>query len=70
MNLCLLERWKGKEEEEGRVREFGMDVNTLPYLKWITNKDLRSSTGNSAQYYKAAWRGGESGKKGYTYMYG
>ena len=22
------------------VREFEMDVHTLPYLKWITNKDL------------------------------
>ena len=62
MNLCLLERWKGKGEEEGRVREFGMDMNTLPYLKWITNKDLRSSTGKSAQCYKAVWRGGVWGE--------
>ena len=22
------------------TREFGMDMYTLPYLKWITNKDL------------------------------
>ena len=35
--------------EEGIVREFGMDVYTLTYLKWITNKDLRCNTGNSAQ---------------------
>ena len=34
---------------EGIVREFGMDVCTLLYLKWITNKDLLYSTGNSAQ---------------------
>ena len=40
------ERW-----EEGTVREFGMHMYTLPYLKWITSKDLLYSTGNSAQYY-------------------
>ena len=34
----------------GIVREFGMDMYTLLYLKWITNKDLLYSTGNSAQY--------------------
>ena len=55
---------------EGIVRQFGMDMYTVLYLKWITNKDLRSSTGNSARCYEAAWRGGESGEKGYTYMYG
>jgi len=37
--------------EEGTVREFGTDMYTLLYLKWITNKDLLYSTGNSAQYY-------------------
>ena len=35
---------------EGIVKEFGMDMDTLPYLTWRTNKDLLSSTGNSAQY--------------------
>ena len=30
---------------------------TLLYLKWITNKDLLYSTGNSAQCYVAAWMG-------------
>ena len=31
-----------KEEklDKGTVREFGMDMYTLLYLKWITNKDL------------------------------
>ena len=33
------------------VREFGTDTYTLVYLKWITNRDLLNSTGNSAQYY-------------------
>ena len=35
----------------GIVREFGIDMYTLLYLKWITNKDLLYSIGNSAQYY-------------------
>jgi len=38
-----------------------MDMNTLVYLKWITNKDLLCSTGNSAQCYVAAWMGGKFG---------
>ena len=29
-----------------RGREFGIDMYTLLYLKWITNKDLLYSTGN------------------------
>ena len=41
-----------REKDEGReVREFGIDTYTLLYLKWITNKDLLCSTGNSAQCY-------------------
>ena len=38
-----------------------MDMYTLPYLKWITNKDLLSSTENSAQCYVAAWIGWQFG---------
>jgi len=48
---------------EGIVREFGMDMYTLLYFKWITNKDLLNSTGNSAQCYVAAWMGGEIGRE-------
>jgi len=48
---------------EGKVREFGIEICTLLYLKWITNKDLLSSTWNSAQCYVAAWVGGEFGRK-------
>ena len=40
---------------EGIVREFGMDMYTLLYLKWIANKDLLYSTWNSAQCYVPAW---------------
>ena len=36
-------------------------TSTLPYLKWITNKDLLYSTGDFAQCYAAAWMGGEFG---------
>ena len=46
---------------EGIVRVFGIDMYTLLYLKWITNKDLLYSTENSAQCYMAAWMGGEFG---------
>ena len=44
---------------KGIVRQFGMGMCTLQYLKWITNKDLLYGTGNSAQCYVAAWMGGE-----------
>ena len=40
----------GRRMGEGIVRESGMDMDTLLYLTWRTNKDLLSSTGNSAQY--------------------
>ena len=43
------------------VREFGMDMYTRLYLKWITNKDLLQSTGNSAQCYVEARMAGEFG---------
>ena len=39
---------------EGIVKEFGMDMYTLLYLKWISNKGLLCSTGNSTQCYVAA----------------
>ena len=38
-----------------------MEMYTLLYLKWITNKDLLYSTWNSVQCYVAAWMGGEFG---------
>ena len=45
-------------------REFGSDMHMLLYFKWITNKDLLYSTGNSAQCYVAAWMGGDFGGEG------
>ena len=41
--------------------EFDISTYTLLYLKWIINKDLLYSTGNSAQCYVAAWMEGEFG---------
>jgi len=46
-----------------------MDIYTLLYLKWITNKDLLCSIGNSAQCYVAAWMKRSLGENGYMYMY-
>ena len=60
MNLGL----PGGRTGEEIVREFGMDMYTLLYLNWITNKDLLDSTQNPAQCCAAAWMGGE-----YGYMY-
>ena len=37
----------GRSGGGGIVREFGMNMYTLLYLKWLTNKDLLYSTGNS-----------------------
>ena len=37
--------------------ECGMDMYTLLYLKWINNKDLLYSTGNSAQCYATVQMG-------------
>ena len=46
---------RGKAWTERIVRESGMDMYTLLYLKWITHKDLLYSTRNSSQCYEAAW---------------
>ena len=54
--LTGCQEWEGWGE--GIVREFGMDMCTVLYLKWISNKVLLYSTGNSAQCYVAAWMGG------------
>ena len=44
-------------------QRFGMHMYTLLYLKWITNKILLYSTGNSAQCYIATWMGTEFGEE-------
>ena len=59
MNRQRMNQTTGKGE--GIVEGSGMDMSTLLYLNWITNKDLLCSTGNSAECYMAAWMGGECG---------
>ena len=44
---------RGRADGGGIVKEFGIDMYTLLYLKWITNKDLLCGTRNSIQYYIA-----------------
>ena len=52
------------------VREFGINMYTLLYLKWITNKDLLHSTGNSAQsYVQPGWERSLRENE-YMYVYG
>ena len=46
---------RGEGSRKGIVRGFRIDMYTLLYLKWITNKALLYSTGNSAQCYGAPW---------------
>ena len=44
-----------------KLPKLGIGMYTRLYLKWIPNKDLLQSSGNSAQCYVAAWMGGEFG---------
>ena len=55
---------KGKESGEGIVREFGIDMYTLLYLKWKINKILLYRTGNFAQCCVSTWMIGEFGEEG------
>ena len=59
MNLFL----PGGRMGDRMFREFGINKYSLLYLKWITNKNLLYSTGNSAQCSVVAWMGGESGEE-------
>ena len=65
MNLWLL---RGEGQGKGIIREFGIDMYTLLYLKWITSKVLLYRTGNSAQCYVASWKGREFGR-GWIHVY-
>ena len=49
--------------------KIGIDTYTLLYIKWITNKDLLYSPGNSSQYSVITYMGKESKKSGCMYMY-
>ena len=55
---------------EGTVRKLQMDMHTILYLKWITNKDLTYNTCSYAQcYWKPGWEG-RLGVNGYMYVNG
>ena len=61
---------RGEVWGEGLVRESWMDVSTLPYLRWKTNKVLLLAWGT---LLSVMWQHGweESlGENGYMYMYG
>ena len=45
------------------VKDLGKVMYTLPYLKWITNKNLLYSTWNSVQCCVSAWMGGVFGRE-------
>ena len=60
MNLCLPGEWI--------IRELGMDMDTLLYLKWITNKDLLWGILLNVMY-QPGWEQG-LGENRYMYMYG
>ena len=51
------------------LREFGMAMYTLLYLKWITNKDPLYGTRNCSVLC-GSWDGRGLGENGYTYMDG
>ena len=60
---------KGESDREGGLNwEIGIDIYTLLYIKQITDKDLRYSTGNSTQYSVVTYRG-KGSEKEQMYVY-
>ena len=53
----------------GTNQKLGMNIHTLLYINWITNKDLLYSTKNSTQYSIITYVGKESEKKEWIYVY-
>ena len=57
-----------REKSGGRINwEIGIDVYTLLYIKYVTNKDLLYNTGNS-QYSVMTYMGKKC-KKEWIYVY-
>ena len=52
----------------GILGQFGMDMYTQLYLKWMISWVLAYSTWDPAQCYVAAWMGGEFGGE-WIYVY-
>ena len=59
---------KGKMLGEGIKWEVEIDIYTLLYMEWMSNKDLLSSTGKFAQYSLVTYVGKESEKE-WLYVY-
>ena len=53
---------KGEMLWEGITQELRINTHILLYIRWITNKDLLYSTGNSTQYFVITYMGKESEK--------
>ena len=61
-DLGRLRKWiYDCQQRGGIVTDFWKVIYTLLCLKWITNKDILSSTWNSAQCYMPDWMGTEFG---------
>ena len=60
--------YQGGKQRRGINWETEIDKYTLLCIKWITNKDLLYSTGNSSQYSVMTYMGKES-KEECTYVY-
>ena len=61
-DLGRLRKWIYDCQQRGViVTDFWKVIYTLLCLKWITNKDILSSTWNSAQCYMPDWMGTEFG---------
>ena len=54
---------RGEGGGQGIVKEFGIDINTLLYAKWVTNKNLLYSIGSSTWYSVMTYMGKESKKE-------
>ena len=65
----MVTRVGGGQGSSGGINgKIGTDINTLLYIKLITNKGLLYSTGNSTLSSVMAYMGKES-KKEYIYIY-
>ena len=65
-----LRLWSYSYPREGIIRELGINMYTLLYLKWIANQGLLYSTGDSVHVmWPPGWEG-SLGEKGYVKLYG
>ena len=59
-----LRKWTCGCQGEGLVRDFGKVMYIQLYLKWITNKDVLSSTWDFAQLFASLDERGSQGRMG------